>query len=224
MKDRFTHPKSAVVDRASFLVEQCRGKTVLHLGCTDWPITESKLKSGAFLHARLAEVASSLTGVDADPDGVAYLKKNGCPDTHIDNVEIFSNPALQGRTFDRIVAGEIIEHLNNPGLFLNAVQKLMGPETELIVTTVNAYCLFRFLRYLAGKELVHEDHNYYFSPRVLEKLITRNKLTISSFRYYGIGKELRKAVPTHFLIIDWFTSRIFPPCSDGVIFSARLCR
>src|SRR5438046_2651489 len=123
-----------LVDRVTYILEHCTGKRVLHLGCTDWPMTDRKLAGGALVHARINEAAASQVGVDADRDGVSHLVKIGFAETYVDNVEQFSHPAVCHQQYDVIVAGEIIEHLENPGIFLRSVQKLMTPQTELVVT------------------------------------------------------------------------------------------
>jgi len=211
-----------IVDRVTYILEHCACKHVLHLGCTDWPYTKTKLQSGTLLHAYLSRVAASVVGVDMDAEGVACLHKLGFEETFIDNVENFHHPNVCGRRYDVIVAGEIIEHLENPGLFLRSLQKLMQPSTELIITTINAYCLFRFLFYLLGNEMVHEDHNYYFSPKVLRKLIIRCGLHIIDFKHYCVGKEIRKLNPRRIVWLDDIGKTLFPRASDGLIFKARL--
>jgi 2-polyprenyl-3-methyl-5-hydroxy-6-metoxy-1,4-benzoquinol methylase len=211
-----------ITDRATYVVDQCRGKRVLHLGCTDWPWTEERIKSGLLLHPRINEAASLLVGVDADPAGVEEFRKLGFQETYVDNVEVFSNQAVYKQTFDVIVAGEIIEHLENPGLFLRNVQKVMTPSTDLIITTVNAYCFFRFVYYVLQREMVHPDHNYYFSPVVLRKLITRCGLEVTDFKYYAVGREIRALNPRKLVFMDDVSRLFFPRAADGVIFKARL--
>ena len=215
---------SMLVDRITYILNQCAKRNVLHLGCTDWPYTEAKIKGGALLHDRLGNTASSLVGVDADSEGVAYFHKLGFTETYVDNVEKLSHPAVCTRPYDVIVAGEIIEHLENPGLFLRSLQKLMQPSTELLLTTINAYCFFRFVYYLLGDEMVHEDHNYYFSPKVLRKLITRCGLDVVDFKHYCIGKEIRALNRRRVVWLDDFGKALFPRASDGIIFKARLRR
>ena len=214
--------KAKVVDRCDYIVDRCRSKRVLHLGCTDWPYTETKRTNGALLHARLDLAASSLVGVDLDAEGIACLRRLGFQETYVGNAECLTDPAVCSRTYDVIVAGEIIEHLENPGKFLRGIQSLMDGQTELILTTVNAYCFFRFFYYLLGREEIHADHNYYFSPRVLCRLAGRCGLEVTEFRFYRIGKEIRTLNPKRIVWLDDVAMRLFPRASDGVICVTRL--
>ena len=80
--------------------------------------------------------------------------------------------------FDVIVAGEMIEHLSNPGLFLKGIQRFMSKDTKLLITTINAYMGMRFWIYgLRGQggsfEPVHQDHVAYYSYSTLSLLIER---------------------------------------------------
>lgn len=217
---RFRPPVSPVVDRISHLLQICEGKRVLHLGCTDWPLTRERASARELLHQKLASSASSIVGVDADQSGVDALRELGFPETYCDNVEEFSHPDLAAQRFPLIIAGEIIEHLENPGRFLRAASRLLEPGGELVITTVNAYCAFRFVRYLAGSEMVHHDHNYYFSPRVLSKLVRRCGYSVTALYYYPIGREMRHQTAWYFRAIDTFTTRVLPAASDGLIIHA----
>ena len=81
-------------------------------------------------------------------------------------------------TFDVILAGEMIEHLSNPGLFLRGIKRFMNRETILLITTINAYCGMRNVIYaLRGKggknEPVHQDHVAYYSYSTLKLLVER---------------------------------------------------
>ena len=114
-----------ITDRVTYMLEQCAERRVLHLGCTDWPFTERKLAGGALPHAKLKAVAASLVGVDADAAGVAHFQQNGFPETYLGNVEHVENPEVVRRSYDVILAGEIIEHPENPGTFLRSIQTLM---------------------------------------------------------------------------------------------------
>src|SRR5438067_10161270 len=155
--------------RVQFIIETCRGKRVLHLGCSDSPYTERRLADGTILHAMIEKVATVQYGVDSDAVGIEMLRAAGYQNVAVANVEELAerNP-FSGVTFDVIVAGEIIEHLSNPGRFLDSIKPLLPTHATLLLTTVNAYCAYRYAYcLLTRKESVHPDHVYYFSRRTL---------------------------------------------------------
>jgi hypothetical protein len=59
-----------IPDRDQWILKQCAGKRVLHLGCTDWPVTAERLKAGKLLHQKLTSVCSLVVGVDPDEEGI----------------------------------------------------------------------------------------------------------------------------------------------------------
>ena len=42
-----------IINRDEWLVNHSIGKSILHVGCTDYPITKSKIAGGSLLHSRL---------------------------------------------------------------------------------------------------------------------------------------------------------------------------
>ena len=73
--------------------------------------------------------------------------------------------------FETIVAGEIIEHLDAPGPFLEAMLALAAPDSCLVLTTPNAYRLQNFLTPFSGNELIHPDHTAWHSPSTIRVLL-----------------------------------------------------
>ncbi len=72
--------------------------------------------------------------------------------------------------FDYIVAGEVLEHLPNPGLFLAEAARCLKPGGALFVTVPNAFNLLRIIGLFQGYESVHKDHCFYFSGKTLARL------------------------------------------------------
>lgn len=171
MVKHFRIPRK-LVDRADYVLAACAGKSVLHVGCAayssegDW---EASIRSGRWLHGRIAAVASSLVGLDVSESAVQKLREvHGRSEIVLGSAETIDS--LDLGAFDTIVAGELIEHLPNPGLFLAGAAGGMRPGASLVVTTVNAYCLRRLLRVAFGVESVHLDHTAYYSHRTLARL------------------------------------------------------
>jgi len=196
------------------------------LGCTNYPYTSEAINGGNLLHLLLKEKCSELYGFDDDQNGLDILSQHGCTNLFKANLEELGSVPLD-ETFDVIVAGEIIEHLNNPGLFLSGIKRFIGPKTKLIITTVNAYCGFRFALYaLNGKrgrnEQIHPDHVAYYSYSTLSVLLNRYDLKIENFLYYDLGTEHRPYSRWFVNFINDCLVKFTPQLADGVIAICRL--
>ena len=152
-----------LVNREKYLIDAANGKSVLHLGCADYPYTDERIKSGTWLHSKLTDVSKECLGIELDESSVSKLKKNyGIKNIVACDVEKLCDLANKNK-YEVIIAGEIIEHLKNPGLFLESARSVLAEGGRLIITTTNAFCLRRLVRIPFGIESVHPDHTYYFS-------------------------------------------------------------
>jgi len=175
-----------VIGRVGFVLERCWGKRVLHLGCVDEGLTGERLEAGALLHSQLLMVAKEVYGVDVSEEGLSLLRAARIPNLILGNVEQLDQiPELQEKKFDIILAAEIIEHLNNPGLFLQSAKHLFQENTVMIITTPNAHRITGFGYRLKGLEFVHPDHNYWFSWSTLVSLLSKNGYQILDARLYS---------------------------------------
>jgi glycosyltransferase involved in cell wall biosynthesis/2-polyprenyl-3-methyl-5-hydroxy-6-metoxy-1,4-benzoquinol methylase len=188
---RNAYPPLDLGRREPYILSRCAGRRVLDLGCVDVGLAEEKAQAGGLLHMWIKEVAAHLVGIDIDPSYRHLLPPaSETYDVHFGNVE---DPAtfdpVRHVDFDVIVAAEIVEHLNNPGLFLWAIRDLMRPHTRLIVTVPNAMRFQLAENVRAGVEMVHPDHNYWFSPTTLQTLLNKNGLHVEHLRGYSSGTE-----------------------------------
>lgn len=174
-----------IVRREQWLIELCRGKSVLHLGCTDTPMTEEKLAAGRLLHQKLLAVARHVVGVDIDQDALALLRDKGnISDLYAHNIEHLNTLPVK-EPFDVILAGEVVEHLNNVGAFIDSCVSILSEHETLILTVPNAFSVKRFLVACVGRtENVHPDHTAYFSPSTLTRIAARNGLRIAAMYGY----------------------------------------
>lgn len=212
--------------RVDFIRTICEGKKVLHLGCTNYPYTKESIDNNMLLHFELAEKANTLFGFDADKKGIEILNEAGASNLYEADLENLDAVRLD-ETFDVIIAGEMIEHLNNPGLFLEGIKRFMHKDTLLVITTINAYCAMRNLIYfLRGKqgenEPVHPDHVAYYSYKTLKLTLSRMDLEIERFYFYDIGVEHRKFVRWYYKVFNDISVKFTPQLADGVIAVAKL--
>ena len=221
MKEKFE-----MVDRVTFIKNACVGKKVLHLGCTDYPFTKEVIKNNMLLHFELGKVAKELYGFDFDERGIKILSDAGVENLYFSNLEKLEEVDLD-ETFDVIIAGEIIEHLSNPGLFLKGIQRFMNPKTILLITTINAYCGMRMLTYgFRGRggahEPVHPDHVAYYSYSTLKVLIERENLRVRRFAFYNTGEEHRKLAAWKQKLANDISVLIARQWAEGIIAECSL--
>lgn len=210
-----------LVQRLELIERLCAGKKVLHLGCTNYPYTLDAIENNMLLHFSLEKIASEICGFDYDQAGLDILSEHGSTNLHRADLENLGDVAVDEK-FDVIVAGEMIEHLNNPGLFLDGIKRFMAPDAQLVLTTINAYCGMRFLQYgLRGKggrnEPVHPDHVAYYSYSTLSLLLKRHRLNVEDFYFYDMGLEHRPHNRKVWNLINDICVRIAPQWADGII-------
>lgn len=215
-----------VVQRLELVKCLCKGKKVLHLGCTNWPYTQDAIDAGTLLHKDLAETCSELYGFDFDQEGIDALASKGFGKLFRADLEKLDAVELN-ETFDVIVAGEMIEHLNNPGMFLDGIKRFMNRETLLVITTINAYSGMRFFIYgfrgRGGKlEPVHPDHVAYYSYSTLKLLLERHGYGITNFFFYDLGAEHRPFNGKLRNFVNDVCVKIFPQWADGIIAVCKL--
>jgi SAM-dependent methyltransferase len=215
-----------LVQRLELIKSLCAGKKVLHLGCTNWPYTQDAIEAGTLLHKDLAAVASDLYGFDYDQEGIDFLTSKGFDKLFQADVERLHDVKL-AETFDVIVAGEMIEHLNNPGMFLEGIKRFMNGNTLLVITTINAYSGMRFFVYGfrgrgGGLEPVHPDHVAYYSYSTLKLLLERFGFELANFMFYDIGSEHRPHNGKLRNFVNDICVRIAPQWADGVIAVCKL--
>lgn len=184
------------VDRVSFVKDHCRGKMVLDLGAMDETAYAAKQASGTWLHEEIAEVASQVLGIDRSPllppDGIrtgrnAVIRRG-------DSMQL--DDCLRSNDFlpDVIVAGELIEHIENPLLFLKnikAIDRLKGK--ALILSTPNATAIHNCLMGLLSRESTHQDHLCILSFKILCTLCLRSGFEgWEIFPYFARYTEMRQ--------------------------------
>jgi 2-polyprenyl-3-methyl-5-hydroxy-6-metoxy-1,4-benzoquinol methylase len=204
-----------LVDRVDYILKACVGKKVLHLGCADYGSSgdwENTLRTGRWLHAKIERVAREVIGVDSSVEAIKVLKEKH----NIENLFVGDAQQLEklGKgCFDIIVAGEIIEHLSCPGNFLNSARTILRNNGEIIITTVNAYCVRRFCRIPFGVESVHPDHVAYYSHRTIERLAD-----IHGFEMiYQCSYRITHNKPLLPYYLEKIASLISPNLCEGII-------
>lgn len=170
---------SAYIEREAFILDRCRNQRVLHLGCIGMEYCDSATRAAAFersLHRRLSEI-SDVTGVDISAEAVDLIRRDGLAENIlVGDVQKLEALNLKAE-FDRVIAGDIIEHITCPGQMLDSARTLLRPGGELIVTTPNAFGLPRYLRFLTKRFRENDEHVMCFNFENLFNMLDRHGLS-----------------------------------------------
>jgi SAM-dependent methyltransferase len=175
---------SGYCSRWSFILNRCKGRSVLHLGFVGETDGSLQVKVDAFgvgrvLHPHLTRVASEVVGVDRDECAVEAIRSQFQGDgLLVGDVEHLERLPLD-RTFDVILFGDLIEHLSCPGLALEGLRRFMSPHSELIISTPNAFALLANLRFSMGRFREGNEHVAAYSKFTLPALLERHHLKIT---------------------------------------------
>ena len=179
--------------RDDLILNYCKEKDVLHIGACNSPYHIERARRGALLHQKLQGVCKELIGIDIDRNAIEELKKLGVANIYPgDIIKNEYDIDLTNYKFDYIVAGEVIEHLENPGIALDNIKDLMNKDTKLILTTPNAFSYGVIKQLLTGEEKVHQDHVFWPSYKTLLRLFKYKNLKVEYFTYcmYGCFREV----------------------------------
>lgn len=163
-----------IYDRCDFLSELARDKNVLDIGCVEHSFENSVKRGSRWLHKRIKESATTVLGIDYEKEEVIKMQRAGYNVIQADAENFDLN-----QTYDIVMAGELLEHLSNPGNFLTCARRHLKPEGRLVLTTPNANCLIYFLENLIlGHEIDNIDHVAIYSPTTIAQLLKRHGLEV----------------------------------------------
>ena len=157
-----------------------KDKEVLDLGCVEHAL-ENKNKKRIWVHDFLRAHARHVVGIDILEKDIMLLKKQGY-DVYYKSAETFTF----NKKFDIIFAGELIEHLSNPGLFLKQSKRHLKKDGILVLTTPNAFNLRRVLEcslLYTNDPGVNNEHVCWYSPTVIKELLSRYNFHIKSISW-----------------------------------------
>ena len=222
-------PVTQPVDRLSYIANLCSNKVVLDIGCFD-ETAIGKRDTEYWLHGRIRSLAIRVVGVDSSnqipikgirtgANAVIYRGDGVEIDTGIANCD----------NFQIVVAGEFIEHIENPLRFFRNMMTSF-PGRDLVISTPNGACFANALLGSIGREVQHPDHLHNFSYKILNTLCMRagfKDWEIVPYRFYATemilaSHGMRRAFVIFVERCIRVVERFFPLLSFGYIVRAKL--
>jgi len=132
--------------------------TILHIGCSDYPFKEGSM------HCYFLKLFKNVIGYDIK--GIEKMREL-CPGTYFNLID-----EMIDINFDVVLIPNVVEHIPNPGSFVDEVFKLKFKKLFCIVPTFFISSQTK----LEGSnftEMVHPDHVCWYSPYTLLNLFSK---------------------------------------------------
>ena len=160
-------PGASVVERLAFICGRCTGKVILSLG------------HGGELAGHLESAAAKCYGFGLEPRSHPLYQR-----LDLDNVP--DSMPRRSSDIELVVAGEILEHLVNPGRLLQSLHVYHCP---IGISVPNAFYPPSRKHIEQGIENVNAEHVAYYSYHTLKTLVERCGYKVQEWFWYN-GKPL----------------------------------
>lgn len=165
-------------EKIIFFKKYAEGKKVLDLGSVDHDPENST--SPLWLFGALRKVATELVGLDYYEFGVFELRNKGY------NVVVGDAQNFEfNETFDVVTAGDLLEHLENPGLMLDCAIKHLNEDGFIVISTPNPFCWKYMAHWIFKGNMrgINQEHTMWFCVETLRLLVRRKGLQIYDLKY-----------------------------------------
>lgn len=124
--------------------------------------------NGVFMvHA--AAQGQSVSGIDLSGVAVAQARERG-----LDALCTTIAGYAPGKTFDTITGFDVLEHVLDPGGFLDDARRLVSPDGRLFLTVPDTASMIRKVMGSRWYFYIPEEHLHYYDPRTIRLLLSRH--------------------------------------------------
>jgi 2-polyprenyl-3-methyl-5-hydroxy-6-metoxy-1,4-benzoquinol methylase len=124
-------------------------------------------------------------GIDIDSQAIAYAKKTGLAHVRVGNHETLAK--YPDNFFDVIRSYHVIEHMDDPGLFLELSYKKLKKGGTFICGTPSGVSIQSRIFKSYWYNLDAPRHQYIFTPNSLRQLLLRKKFFVVDLRFCSGG-------------------------------------
>ncbi|BAF71057.1 hypothetical protein [Sulfurovum sp. NBC37-1] len=209
VKMKLTNEKK-LFNRDEYLLHVSENKIVVHLGFVDHlPIIDRKIEQKSWLHQRLIDRSKLCFGIDINKKGIEYIQ-NRYSIPHLHTIDITKDQLpeeIVKEKIDYLLIPDVIEHIGNPVIFLQAIRKKFSNVDTIILTTPNAFRLNNFIFAFKNIECINSDHRFWFTPYTLSKIAVDAGFDIEKLEFCEHDVLSRRQIVKKMFLSKYFTFR-----------------
>jgi 2-polyprenyl-3-methyl-5-hydroxy-6-metoxy-1,4-benzoquinol methylase len=194
--------KALHIQRYMFARQFCRDKVVLDAGC-----------GGGYGSRCLAEVAKKVVSIDVSDEAIDYARRRcTCGNVEFRTAGVLDT-GLDSAAFDVVVSLEVIEHLEDPLVYLNEMLRVLRPDGCFVISTPNAP------QHVDSPSF--DYHHQEFTKEEIAGLLERH---FGQIELYGQGYRQKQKSRAYFTArkLDFFKLRKFVPYKLRYSLASRL--
>lgn len=203
--------------RIKYIISHLKGDVVLDVGCVggDWRI--GKLVRLSPLHHEIKRKKVNVVGIDRNKEGLKIMKHKNLENNLI-CADAYYLP-FRNEIIDTVVAGELIEHLSSPGIFLDEAYRILRDNSVLVGDVPNAWDLEGIFQLLIFRRQPtptrSTTHVHVFDDYTLKLLLLQHGFEAKVFY------NLLKSRHTFGKIINMLQRIYYPKTTHWLSFIAR---
>jgi SAM-dependent methyltransferase len=197
-------------ERIQTILGLIKGPRVLHVGCCGTYFPKDALERQQWIHQFLVDQGNQILGGDINEDALETMRLQGFEVMYLDAQAI---PA-QGEQFDTIIAGELIEHLENPGAFLRGCHNRLKCDGRLVISTPNVFTPMNFLGNIAKYDRwANPEHTCWYDPQTIASLLDRCGFCLKELKFVDniLPDPARAYAPLALFAKTWKAGRAVIP-------------
>jgi hypothetical protein len=219
LKVKISQPESNILYRMEFIEDLVKSSKIIHLGFADHiEVIEKKIEKNIWFHRRLLQCTSRCVGIDINKAATDFVRsKLNISDVFDIDISKEELPAaITDDHYHFLILGELIEHIDNPVLFLEMIRtRFKSLVDEIVITAPNAL-RWNNLKYVFKQtELINSDHRYWFTPYTLSKILFQAGYQDMEFYLVESFK------PEKHSIFKSYLYKKFPALRNTIIIKAR---
>jgi 2-polyprenyl-6-hydroxyphenyl methylase/3-demethylubiquinone-9 3-methyltransferase len=181
-----------------------KGLNILDIGC-----------GGGLISEPMARLGGTITGIDASEKNIKVAKLHSEKNKLKINYLNKSPEQLDKKEkFDIILNLEIVEHVDNVGLYINSCYNLLKKDGLMFTATLNR-SLMSYLKAIIGAEYIlrwlpigTHDWNKFLKPEELEKLLQNEKFSTVDVKGLEFNPFLKKWKKSDNLSVNYIISSL----------------
>ena len=168
-------------ERVEHILNLAHGPALLHVGCIGggWPCTPQEEEHHLHFQLLKAFPEAEVVGIDINSAVVQEMKLKGFNVLEMDSEDMRFNAR-----FDTIIAGELIEHVSNPGRFLEGCRRTLKPGGRVVLSTPNPFSPMYAVMFAKNfKWAFNPEHALWLCPQTLTQMAQRAGFSVTELLF-----------------------------------------